>query len=135
MRLVADTNELFSFFNARSKARELSLLPELELHSPSFSLEEIEKHKSEILKRFSLSETQFLLIKRLLRAVIKVNKAEEYSNLLPEAKKISPDIDDADFFALALRLNCPLWSEDKLLKQQSRVKVLSTEDLMKLLGL
>ena len=105
MRLVADTNELFSFFNARSKARELSLLPELELHSPSFSLEEIEKHKSEILKRFSLSETQFLLIKRLLRAVIKVNKAEEYSNLLPEAKKISPDIDDADFFALALRLS------------------------------
>ena len=42
MRLVVNTNILFSFFNEKSKARELSILPELELYSPSFSLDEIE---------------------------------------------------------------------------------------------
>jgi predicted nucleic acid-binding protein len=135
MRLVVNTNILFSFFNEKSKARELSTLPELELHSPSFSLEEIEKNKSKILKKFSLSEPQFSLIINLLRVVVKFAPKEEYSEFFHEAKEISPDPDDVDFFALALKLNCPIWSEDKLLKKQSRIKVFSTSDLTELLGL
>ena len=135
MRLVADTTELFSFFNARSKARELSLIPELELHSPSFFLYELKEHKSKILTSFSLTETQFLLIMKLLKTIVKVAKEEEYSEFLSEAKEISPDPDDVDFFALSLKLNCPLWSEDKLLKGQSKVKVLTTKDLLELLSL
>jgi predicted nucleic acid-binding protein len=130
MKLVVNTNILFSFFNEKSKARELSILPELELYSPSFSLDEIEKNKLEILKRFSLSESQFSLIRNLLIAVIKFVPKEEYSKFFSEAKKISPDPDDVDFFALALKLNCPLWSEDKRLKKQSRIKVFSTSELV-----
>ena len=45
MKLVVDTSELFSFFNELSKARELSLIPALELHSPSFSLDELKNKK------------------------------------------------------------------------------------------
>lgn len=135
MKLVVDTNILFSFFNERSKARELSLLPDLELHSPSFSLDEIMEHKSKILRSFSLSEVQFLLIERLLKVVVKFAKEEEYSKLLSKARGISPDPDDSDFFALALKLDCPLWSEDKLLKKQSRVKVISTREVIDLYGL
>ena len=74
MRLVADTNELFSLFNKKSKARELSFLPNLELHSPLFSLNEIKEHKSEILKRFSLSETQYSLIEKLLNVAVRFSK-------------------------------------------------------------
>lgn len=135
MKLVIDTNEIFSFFNERSKARSISLIPELELYSPSFSLDEIEEHKSEILERFSLSETQFLLIKKLLGVVVKFDREEEYAKFLSEAEQISPDPEDIDFFALALKLNCSLWSEDKLLKQQSKVKVFSTDELMEFLDL
>jgi|SRR3989338_4025813 len=135
MRLVADTNELFSLFNKKSKARELSFLPNLELHSPLFSLNEIKEHKSEILKRFSLSETQYSLIEKLLNVAVRFSKENEYIKFLPEGKKISPDPDDSDFFALALKLDCGIWSEDKLLKQQSKVKVYSTSELLKELGL
>ncbi|MBW2974168.1 hypothetical protein KY366_00470 [Candidatus Woesearchaeota archaeon] len=129
MRFVVDTNEIFSFFNEKSKARKLSLIPGLELHSPSFSLLEIEEHKSKIIRGFSLSEAQFQLVVNLLRTVVKFTGEEEYLKFLPEAKKISPDPDDSDFFALALQLNCPIWSGDKRLKKQPRVKVLSTRDL------
>ena len=135
MRLVADTNILFSFFNERSAARELSLLPELDVYSPDFSLGEIEKHKPEVLKRFSLSEAQFELIKRFLRIVIKFPKEQEYSKFLAEANTVSPDPDDIDFFSLALKLNCPLWSEDKALKKQSRIRVLNTKELIMELGI
>ena len=39
------------------------------------------------------------------------------------------------YFALALKLNCPIWSEDKALKKQSKVKVYSTSELLKEIGL
>lgn len=133
MRLVADANELFSFFNKVSKAREISLLPKLDIHSPGFSLEEIKKHKSDIIERFSLTESQFSLIKKLLGSVVSSDKQEKYSDKLKEAKELSPDPKDVEYFALALKLNCSLWSEDKKLKEQSRVKVLSTTDLLKML--
>lgn len=135
MRLVVDTNILFSFFNKKSKARELSLLLELELHSPKFSLDEIKEHKTDIFKRFSLLEVQFLLIEKLLNIVVKFAKEEQYSKFLSEAKSISPDPKDVDFFALALNLNCAIWSEDKLLKKQDKVKLFSTSELIKELGL
>lgn len=133
MRLVADTTELFSFFNEKSKARELSLSIKLSLQAPKFSLDEIEEHKDKIVKSFSLSELQFALVKKLLNTVVKFAKEKEYSKLLSEAKEVSPDPDDVDFFALALKLNCAIWSEDKELKKQSRVKVLNTKELSKLL--
>ena len=109
------------------------MLPGLDIHSPAFSLIEIEEHKPDILERFSLSEAQFLLIMKLLKTVVKVTGEDEYSDFLSEGMKVSPDPDDADFFALALKLKCPLWSEDKVLKKQSRVKVFSTQELRELL--
>jgi predicted nucleic acid-binding protein len=44
-----------------------------------------------------------------------------------------PDPDDIDFTALALKLDCPLWSNDKELKQQTVVKVFSTSELISFL--
>ena len=133
MRVVADTSELFSFFNEKSKARELSLSAKLSLQAPKFSLDEINEHKDKIIKSFSLTEPQFALVKKLLNTVVKFAGEKEYSKLLSEAREVSPDPDDVDFFALALTSKIPLWSEDKELKKQSRVKVLSTRELSKLL--
>ena len=133
MLLVADTNILLSFFNEKSKARELATSSLLELFSPEFALEELKEHKEEIIEKFSLSEMQFSLIEAFLRTTVNFAGSEEYSTFLPEAIKLSPDPDDADFFALALKLGCDIWSNDKKLKEQTAVKVLSTKDLLKLL--
>lgn len=133
MKLVVDTNVLFSFFNERSKVRELAVLPLLDLRSPKFALEEVKEHEHEILERFSLSGAQFSLILKLLDAVVDFVKEGEYGEFLPRAGEISPDPDDVDFFALALKFNCPIWSEDKELKRQTQVKVLSTKELVEFL--
>ncbi len=37
--------------------------------------------------------------------------------------------EDIDFIALALKENCPLWSNDKLLKKQIRVKIINTNEI------
>ncbi|MEK6968674.1 MAG: PIN domain-containing protein [Nanoarchaeota archaeon] len=46
-----------------------------------------------------------------------------------EAKKISPDPDDVAYFALALYLGCPIWSNDKRLKEQNKVRIITTKEL------
>ena len=131
MKFVVDTNILFSFFNEKSKSRELSTLSSFILYSPEFALKELDKHKSEILKRFSLSEIQFSLIFKFLQTVVNFVKKDEYKEFLSKAKKVSPDPDDVDFFALSLKFNCDLWSNDKELKKQSRINIVSTQDLVK----
>ena len=132
MKLVVNTNILFSFFNEKSVARELATLAELDLYSPEFSLKELEKHKQEILEKFSLNETQHLLILSLLKTTIKFVNETEYKEELLKAKQITPDPDDIDFFALSLKLNCPIWSNDKKLKNQTEVKILSTKEIIDL---
>ena len=118
MRLVVNTNILFSFFNVKSAARRIATLPELELYSPEFSFSELEKYKSDIINKFNLIETQYLLILSFMKSVISFVGLEEYKDEMRRAREISPDPDDVDFFALALKLNCPLWSNDSKLKGQ-----------------
>lgn len=130
MRLVDDTNILFSFFNEKSKAREYATLLSLELYSPNFALDELAEHKDEVLKRFSLSDMQFSLILKILQSIVNFVNIEEYKKYLIEGKEASPDPDDIDFFALAFKLGCDMWSNDAKLKKQSRVEVFSTKDLV-----
>ena len=43
------------------------------------------------------------------------------------------DKDDVDFIALALKLNLPIWSNDKDLKKQTLAKVYTTKEVISLL--
>ena len=49
-----------------------------------------------------------------------------------EAYEIMKDIDEKDtpYIALALKLNCPIWSNDTDLKKQNKVKVYNTKELL-----
>lgn len=50
-----------------------------------------------------------------------------------QAEEISPDKDDTLYIALAMKLKCPIWSNDKDLKKQSEVKIYSTKDIIEIL--
>lgn len=69
----------------------------------------------------------------ILRKRIKTVPNEETEKFIQEAKKFCPDPNDIDYFALALKLKCPIWSNDKVLKtKQKFLTIYSTEDLMKM---
>lgn len=69
----------------------------------------------------------------LISSRIKFIPFSEFEKFLPQAKEICPDPSDLEYLALALRFNCSLWSDDKLLKEQDSVKVFSTSDLLEIL--
>ncbi|MBI2664164.1 hypothetical protein HYX10_02375 [Candidatus Woesearchaeota archaeon] len=59
---------------------------------------------------------------------------EELVPYVKEAEKLTPDPDDMAYFALALKLNYAIWSNDKKLKEQNKIKVYSTHELSKISG-
>lgn len=133
MLLVVDANELFAAVIARGKTLALFFDGRLELVSPKFILNEFREHRSEIVEKSGLSEGDVSSFLLLLSPKIRFFETEEFEEFLPEAKRVSPDPDDVEYFALALKLNSPIWSEDGKLKRQTGVKVLSTKGLIELL--
>lgn len=131
MKFVVDTNILYTFFWEYSLTHKVLLRQDLELFAPEFALEEINLHKQDILKKTKISKEKFKELKTDLAIAVIFLPIEKYNDQFNSAKKISPDPDDIDFFAIALKLELPIWSNDALLKKQNAVNVFSTLDLLK----
>ena len=133
MLLVADMNILFSFFKKHTFTRKLLSNPNLELYSPIYSLDELNKYSQELISKSKINTGTFELYKKVLSWFIKFIPVSEYKEFKDKADSISPDPNDTQYFALALKLNCPIWSNDKKLKEQFEIKVLNTSELIELL--
>ena len=141
MKLVVDTNVLVTFFWRNSVFNRFLLEKNLILFSSELALEEINRNSPKVLKKAKLSLEEFKKLRRELALKVEFVPLEEYSKLFKKAERLAESfkedeksnfLKDIDFFALALYLDIPLWSNDKLFKKQSEAVVFSTEDLIKL---
>ena len=92
------------------------------------------KHGGEVSKKTLLSEEEIksLLNDIMALANIRVIALSEYKEFIKAAQTICPDIDDVHYFALAIKLKCAIWSNDKKLKEQDKIKVYASHELVKL---
>jgi len=136
-KFVINTNILFSLFSKDSFTIKLISRVNFKLYSPMFCLKELIKHSKEICEKFEIPKEGFekILEEIKTKGIIKFVPLSAYKEYLSKAKEISPDPNDIDIFALALKLNCPIWSNDKELKKQNVVKVYSTKELIEEFGL
>ena len=131
MELVVDANVLFSALIKEGTTRELLLSNEFVLYAPEFLLDEFLEHVGELESKTHV-EKELLKekIKELIRqSDIRVISRDEIKPFIDKAIRVSPDPDDFIYFAAALKLDCPIWSNDKKLKRQDAVKIYSTHDL------
>jgi predicted nucleic acid-binding protein len=134
MELVIDANILMSALIAtEGKTYDLIFNESIKLFSVDKLMHELDKYKSEILEKSGLSEYDFDIFVSLISSEIEFIPYSELNKFISEAEKISPDPNDMEYFALALKMECAIWSNDKKLKNQDKVKVYSTEDLVKVL--
>ena len=137
--LISDASILFSFFKKDSVRREvIERLSEsgCKLISPEFVFKELADKKERIKKFGKVNELAFAFIFSLLDSKVESFPEKVYKEFLSEANKISPHAEetkDDPYFALALALNCAIWSDEEAFKRQSRVKIFTTKDLFKLL--
>jgi predicted nucleic acid-binding protein len=143
MKLVVDSNILFTFFWKNSIIRTISY-QSVELFAPEYALSEIDKYSSILMKKTNHTTPEFFSLKNDLIQKIQFVKLEEYSSLFPKTlhltKKLSNKqclefINDIDFFALSLKIDCPIWSNDKNFKKQNKIIVFNTKEIIELFEL
>lgn len=133
MKLVVDANVVFSALIKDSLTAELLTKLDLELHAPESLIWEFNKYHAYLLRKTSRNSNEFYKILKILMQLINVAGNKNLINFLTKAQEISPDFGDIDYFALALKLDCPIWSNDRRLKSQNIINVYSTQELLKII--
>ncbi|MBI5881331.1 hypothetical protein HZB90_04330 [archaeon] len=131
MILVIDANILFSALIKNSTTADLIFDKALELYACEFMIDEFFKYEDLILKKTHRTREDFVMTMHQLKEIITVIPQEEYSQFMSQAEAITPDKKDTMYFALAMKMVCGLWSNDKELKKQSAVKVYNSEEVLR----
>lgn len=130
MELVLDANILFAGLIKDSTTAILLFNPSLKLYTPEFILEEFMKYSELIQKKMKRTREEFVTIMHQLHQVITVVSQDEYDKYVEGAKKISPDEKDVMYVALALKMKCGIWSNDGRLKEQDKITIYNTRELL-----
>ncbi len=143
MRLVVDTNILFTFFWKNSIFENI-IKKDNDFFAPEYTLEELNQHATEIKKKTSISDKKFKDLRIKLVLNVEFVPLKQYSNYFSEVMLLSRDlknneydnfIKDTDFLALALKLKCPIWTNDKQFKDQSKILVFNTREIIELIDI
>ena len=127
MRLVIDTNIVFSLFKSNSFTIRLLKENKIELFAPKEVFDEIIKYCNLVCSKSKISKEKFLENVKLLPELIDFRDA---SNLFKQkASNLIKDKKDIPFLALALEMSIPIWSNDTDFKQQCTIKIFSTKEL------
>ena len=132
MRYVLDVNIIISALIKHSTTRRIILESGFDFYFPSIAYSKIIKYKSYIMQKASLNEQEFLFILSKVLAHVTIVPHKEYMNYITNALKVMDKIDSEDsvFVATALALgDSVIWSDDKHLKKQNIVSVISTNDI------
>ena len=130
MDIVVDANVLFAALIKESFSYHLLFSDTFHLFTPEYIFTEFENHKEELLDKTERTEEEFYRVLEILKRRIVLVPLEELNEYVKEAKNITPDPDDMAYFALALKLKCPIWSNDKKLKEQNIIKIYHTHELV-----
>ena|SRR3989344_4591830 len=131
-KIVADTNIIIAAILHDGDTRKIFCSTQVHFFAPERIIIKIKINETELLQKKNQSKAAFdekyqLIFNQL--TIIPHQQYESYQlvtqNCLPRAHQ-----DDWPFIALALHLNCPLWSNDLALKQQKVVPVYTTKELI-----
>lgn len=118
--IVVDFNILFSaLLKSESSIRDLLGQEKYRFYAPNFLISELFKHRNKVLKGSLLSDGEAVeLLQRLLAHIHFVNEEIISTENFMFAFRLCADVDENDtiFLALALELDCDIWTADKKLK-------------------
>ncbi len=130
MKATADANILFACLIKNGETRKIWFNPKLKLYAPAYIINEFLKYKNQLEKKSALNNQAFE--KLLHNAIAQLNLVpdSELNPFLTAAKTLSKDSKDWLYLACALKEDTIIWSNDKEFKNQSRIKIRTTTELM-----
>ncbi|MBI2102070.1 hypothetical protein HYT53_05670 [Candidatus Woesearchaeota archaeon] len=134
VELTVDSGIIFTGLTGTGITKGLLFSKSLKLFAPEYLFDELKEHLSRIKLLSSLSSGEIDSLISKLRGHIKIVEKSKFKSFLDEANKLISDPDDTEYLALSLSMNeCPIWSNDPHFKEQSLVKVFTTNELVEFL--
>ena len=140
MKIVVDTNIVFSaILNSQSWIGQILLHSDksIKFYSPHYLQVEIQKHFQKIKSRTKLLDYEIYELIEVLYTKIHFISEEfipKETLLIADDLTKDVDFDDVMFVALALHLNCRLWTGDKVLvkalTQKGYKRFISTQEMI-----
>ena len=129
MDLIVDSNIIFAALIRDSITAKLLFVDDLHLYTPEFLLDEVRKYQKYLSNKTHRTKEEFESIYNVIKKRIVFIPMNYITPFIEKADKISPDPDDSVYFAAALKMNISIWSNDKRLTKQDKVKIYATHDL------
>ena len=134
MRVTVDANILFACLIKDSTTRKLFFNPALSLFAPEFIIDEFAHHLLEIRGKSGLSDDElYRLFEKVLGQLILVPD-KSLRPFLPAAASLIDDPKDWLYISCALREDTLIWSHDAGFGTQKRIRVISTNELIDIIG-
>ncbi len=136
MRIIIDSNILFSALIKDSTTRKLILKYDDFFLFPSYIFEEMENHKQELMQKSKMDSEDFERLLQLLLTKVFIVPKEVLTTYRKKALGIVQNIDPDDAVFIACAMAYPesvIWSDDKRLKEQNEVKIINTTEMMEYL--
>lgn len=130
-KLAADANVILSAVAGKAALR-IFLKEDIEIITTQFNVNEVREYLGVIAEQYAFSEE--ILESQLKLLPLKIYPRHLYEDFIKKAsKKLSDrDEDDIELLALAMKLNVPVWSNDRDF-QHSGIEVYTTAKLLKIL--
>jgi predicted nucleic acid-binding protein len=132
LRLVLDTNVVLKALIKDSVVRGMLLRSLHEFVIPEYAIEETKKHLDMVAIKSGLSEKEIDSVLSALLVNVEVIPAAKVASKMKEAEAVMSSIDAGDipFVAACMSAGCDgIWSDDKDLKRQRKVKVWTTKEV------
>ncbi|PIN77764.1 hypothetical protein COV15_01370, partial [Candidatus Woesearchaeota archaeon CG10_big_fil_rev_8_21_14_0_10_34_12] len=122
MKIVVDVNVVLSSLLGKGNSLKVfefnSIFNKFDFVAPEFLIEELNKHKKGFSERSKLPKEGFDEVFEFVLEQITFVSESEFSGHLSESEEIlSEHLKDVPYLELALELNCPIFSGDKVLKR------------------
>jgi predicted nucleic acid-binding protein len=127
--LIVDANIIFAALIRESITAKLLFVDDLHLYTPEFLLDEVKKYQKYLSNKTHRTKEEFESIYNVIKKRIVFIPMNYITPFIKKADKISPDPDDSVYFAAALKMNISIWSNDKRLTKQDKVKIYATHNL------
>lgn len=136
MKLIIDTNVLISGLIKDSTTRRILFGEKFTFYIPEKVIVEVNKYIPEICQKSNLTQIEIQTLLNLILEHLNVVPLENYQKKLEKAREIMSTIDEKDtqFIALAISFkNNGIWSNDKHIRKQEKIKVYTTSEIIKIL--
>lgn len=133
MKIIIDSNVLFSALIKDSKTRSIIFEYDGFFLFPSYIFEEMQEHMDELREKSKMPKEDFRKLLHLILRKVLIVSDEVLDPFKQDAVEIIKNIDlnDAPFFACALAYPASaIWSDDKRLKNQNKIRVFNTKELI-----